>query len=85
MAKVRKRNVGECFICGKSFLGADTRGNGESALPKALPIPGPGKDAGDVMVCTEHPGVLDLFLNYGAGMMLEQVKRALAETKTEEK
>ena len=79
MAKMRKRAIGEYFICGKSFLGADVQGTNDSMLPKALQIPGPGKDAKNVMACTEHPGILDLFLNYGAGMMMDRVKRALAK------
>lgn len=81
---MRKRKVGECFICGKDLVGADTIGDGETMLPKALPIPGPGKNSGNVMACTDHPGVMKAFLNYGAGAMLESVKRALAKVEREE-
>ena len=77
MAKMRKRKIGECFICGVELQGKDAIPQEGALLPKALPIPGPGKGSGDVMACVDHPGVLKAYLDSGAEKMLNQVKQAI--------
>jgi len=76
MAKMRKRKIGECFICGKELQGKDATTQSGDFLPAALAIPAPGKDNGEVMACTDHPGVLLAYIDSGAEKMRTRVQKA---------